>query len=243
MDSEKLQKVLARAGKGSRRQMEQWIEAGRIQINGEVAKIGARVNADDQIQIDGTLLRLNPDKQSTRVLIYHKPIGEICTRDDPQGRETVFSALPKLHNSRWVSVGRLDINTSGLLLFTNDGELANQLMHPRQQVEREYAVRVFGKLDDAKAQRMTRGVQLEDGVARFEHVVEAGGEGANRWYHVVVVAGRNRLVRRLWESQDLQVNRLTRVRYGPIVLPRALRQGKCSELSTKEIKELIDSVK
>lgn len=238
--SEKLQKVLARAGLGSRRQLEEWIKAGRISVNGVIAKLGDRVDAKVQIRVDGYLLSSQTvNKQKCRVLLYHKPEGELCTRKDPEGRPTVFDKLPLLRQGRWISVGRLDMNTSGVLLFTTDGELANSLMHPSTQIEREYAVRVFGRATDDMLKQLKRGVMLEDGMARFTQLTEAGGEGANRWYHVTLCEGRNREVRRLWESQEgLKVSRLIRIRFGHITLPPLLRSGKWEELSLEEITTL-----
>lgn len=238
MSSEKLQKVLSRAGIASRRTIEVWIADGRILVNGKVAEIGRRVTAKDKIALDGQVLNLPTEKESTRVILYHKPAGEICTRSDPEGRPTVFDYLPKLFQGRWISVGRLDVNTSGLMLFTNDGELANQLMHPSSGFGREYAVRVLGEVTDSMLDRLLRGVRLEDGNAHFEDIVDSGGKGANHWYHVVVMEGRNRLVRRLWESQGVQVSRLKRVRFGPIFLEASLRQGRWRELQAKEFNAL-----
>ena len=223
--SERLQKVLARAGLGSRREIEGWIQAGRIQVNGVTAELGAQVDGGETISIDGKTIALAPP-EATRVIAYHKPLGEITTRSDPEGRPTVFDHLPRLEQGRWIAVGRLDINTSGLLLLTNDGELANRLMHPSRQLEREYAVRVFGEVDGLILNALLEGVELEDGPARFMSVRDAGGSGSNRWYHVVLGEGRNREVRRLWESQGVQVSRLIRVRYGPIELGRRLPAGK-----------------
>lgn len=239
--SEKLQKVLARAGLASRRQAEEWIREGRVKVNGQVATIGDRVEANVQISIDNKLLRIEKTTPQVRVLIYHKPVGEICTRSDPEGRKTVFDALPKVQG-RWISVGRLDINTSGLLLFCNDGELANQLMHPKTQIEREYAARVLGELSHDNAKRLTEGLNLEDGPGRFEHIIDAGGEGVNHWYHLVTMEGRNRFVRRMFEACGLTVNRLIRVRFGPLKLPRHLKQGMHSELEDQELEELLEAV-
>jgi len=230
--SEKIQKVLSRVGIASRRSIEAWIKDGRISVNGKLAKIGQRVTEKDRISVDGEPVFVDSEKEATRVILYHKPAGEISTRSDPEGRPTVFDALPKLFQGRWISVGRLDINTSGLLLFTNDGELANRLMHPSNGLEREYAVRVLGIVTNEILDRLVKGVRLEDGNARFEDIVVSGGKGANRWYHVVVMEGRNRLVRRLWESQGLKVSRLKRVRFGPIFLEASLRQGHWRELRT-----------
>lgn len=237
--SEKLQKVLARAGLGSRRALEEWISAGRIKVNGEVAQLGDRVAGSDRIEVDGRALGRSADVEPTvRVLLYNKPQGEICTRNDPEGRPTCFDRLPRLPTGRWVAVGRLDYNTSGLLLFTTDGELANRLMHPTAQLDREYAVRVHGAVEDEVLQRLKDGVLLEDGPARFSDVQYYGGEGANRWYHVVLMEGRNREVRRLWESQGVEVSRLKRVRFGPLVMPSTLVMGRWLELRPEEIDAL-----
>lgn len=240
---EKLQKMLARAGLGSRREIETWIEAGRVEVNGEIAKLGDRAGPADQIRVDGRLLpAIALETPRTRVLAYHKPEGEVTTRSDPEGRPTVFERLPRLRGSRWVSIGRLDINTQGLLLLTNDGELANRLMHPSREIEREYAVRVLGEVDDAVLARLRQGVELEDGKARFDDIVEAGGSGANRWYHVVIKEGRHREVRRLWESQGVTVSRLMRVRYGAVALPPGLRAGDWRELDEQVVNTLRISV-
>lgn len=237
--SERLQKILARAGLGSRREIEGWIRDGRIQVEGVVAELGISIEGTEQILIDGQPVVL-PPSQAQRVIAYHKPFGEITTRRDPEDRPTIFDHLPRLASGRWISVGRLDINTSGLLLLTNDGELANRLMHPSQQLEREYAVRVFGEIDGLILERLLRGVELEDGPARFLSVRDAGGSGngANRWYHVVLAEGRNREVRRLWESQGVQVSRLTRVRYGPIELGRRLPVEHWRDLDPGELAAL-----
>jgi len=232
---EKLQKVLARAGFGSRRGIEKLIAEGRITVGGKVAKLGDRVDSDVQIKIDGKRINLPDDNLETRVIIYHKPVGEICSRNDPEGRPSVFDHLPKLHRSRWVAIGRLDFNTAGLLLFTNDGELANRYMHPSSEIEREYAVRVYGEVDDIILQQLLKGVRLEDGMARFQSIDDAGGEGRNHWYHVVVKEGKNRLVRRLWESQNVTVSRLIRVRFGNVTLPRSLPAGRWAEIDPKDI--------
>ncbi len=241
-NKERLQKVLARAGLGSRRQMEAWIRAGRVSINGRVATIGESVSQEDKVRVDGHLVCSDRLHQKTiRLIGYHKPMGEICSRNDPEGRPTVFDSLPRLRNGRWVAVGRLDLNTSGLLLFTTDGELANQLMHPSREIEREYAVRIHGEVDDAMIQRLRQGVELEDGVANFYKIEKAaGGEGVNHWYHVILREGRNREVRRLWESQGVQVSRLTRVRYGTIILPRQVRAGHFWDIGPTEVKSLAE---
>lgn len=234
--SEKLQKVLARSGKGSRREMETYISAGRISVDGKVAYLGDRVEGTEQIRIDGHLIKLvSVDTDLCRVLVYNKPEGEMCTRKDPEGRPTVFDRLPVLEGSRWIAVGRLDINTSGMLLFTTDGELANRLMHPSRKVEREYAVRVFGEVDEAMLQRLRNGVKLEDGPAKFNKITYRGGEGRNHWFHVVLTEGRNREVRRLWESQEVQVSRLIRVRYGDLEMNRQLPLGGWTELGLKDV--------
>lgn len=237
---ERLQKVLANAGFGSRREIERQIEAGEVSVNGRTAQLGDRVTPEDTIYIGRTKVgawRLK--KQETQVIVYNKPEGELVTRDDPAGRPTVFSRLPKLVGSRWIAVGRLDINTSGLMIFTTDGELANKLMHPSQQIEREYAVRVHGDVTNEKLEQLVNGVNLEDGFARFEDIVESGGEGRNRWFHVVIMEGRNREVRRLWEAVDLKVNRLKRVRFGPLFLDSSLAIGRHRPLTAEELQELL----
>jgi 23S rRNA pseudouridine2605 synthase len=239
--SEKLQKVLARAGLGSRRQLELWISEGRIKVNGKLAKLGDRVDESANILVDDFPIQKRMlQEKKPRVILYHKPEGEICTRSDPEKRPTVFDHLPLLRNSRWISIGRLDLNTSGVLLFTTDGELANQLMHPKNQLEREYAVRIYGEVDDAMIKRLKKGVELEDGKAKFQDVKFVGGEAKNRWYHVILCEGRNREVRRLWESQEgIKVSRLIRVRFGNIVLPPQLRPGKWQELEFAEFEKLM----
>ena len=237
--SEKLQKVLARAGLGSRRELEQWIQDGRIQVNGTTAKLGDRVEATDKVIVDGRSIQIAPESEARRrVLVYNKPEGEICTRSDPEGRATVFSRLPRLKGERWIAIGRLDLNTSGLLMFTTDGELANKLMHPSTQIDREYAVRVQGTPSNEVLAKLTEGVLLEDGMARFEDIVAGGGKGVNQWYYVVIREGRNREVRRLWESQGLQVSRLKRVRFASIFLPPELKAGSWIELGREEIEPL-----
>ncbi|MGK0440660.1 MAG: 23S rRNA pseudouridine2605 synthase [Pseudohongiellaceae bacterium] len=238
-NGEKLQKLLAQAGLGSRREMEKVISAGRVRVNDQVAKLGDRVSAKDKIFVDGQIVKIiESNKYAGKVLIYNKPEGEICSRSDPEGRRTVFERLPKLANGRWISVGRLDFNTSGLLLFTTDGTLANKLMHPSSVIEREYMCRILGHVDEPMLKRLNDGVLLEDGVARFTDIVDSGSEGANRWFYVVVMEGRNREVRRLWESQEVQVNRLKRVRYGDIFLPSKLKQGQWAEMASKEVDEI-----
>lgn len=242
--TEKLQKVLARAGYGSRREMERWIEAGRVSINGKIVGLGERVGENDVVRVDGTVVakqRMQTNRRC-RVLAYHKPEGEVTSRNDPEGRKTVFDRLPTIKGGRWIVVGRLDINTSGLLLFTTDGELANRLMHPSYTVEREYAVRVLGEVPKETIEALRIGVELEDGVASFNEIRDTGGEGANHWYHVKLSEGRNREVRRLWESQGVIVSRLMRVRYGTVTLPRYLRPGRWEELSDEQVRELRSSV-
>lgn len=224
-DSEKLQKVLARAGLGSRRDMEQLVAAGRVLVNGQSAGIGQRVSPTDRIEVDGRPVRLAADEE-VRLLLYHKPAGEMVTQHDPEGRPTVFDRLPPLKGARWISIGRLDFNTSGLLLFTDSGELANRLMHPRAGLEREYAVRVMGELGAEQMRELQRGVQLEDGPARFRKITFNGGEGSNHWYSVVLEEGRNREVRRMFEHFGLVVSRLIRVRFGPFSLPSGLVRGR-----------------
>jgi len=240
--SEKLHKILARSGFGSRREMERWIEAGRFTINGRPAKTADRISANEKVALDGNLIELSFDEQQHRVLIYNKPEGVICTRDDPDGRQDVFADLPKLQGSRWIIVGRLDLNTSGLLFFTTDGDLANKLMHPSSEIEREYSARILGDVDGEILQNLTNGVELEDGLARFESIADVGGSGANHWYSVVLKEGKKREVRRLWESQGLKVSRLMRTRFGPIILMRDLRKGSFRDLDHLEAAALYSSV-
>ncbi len=240
--SEKIQKVLANAGLASRRQIENWLREGRIIVNGKTAQLGDRITTEDKVRVDGREIALiKSATHKTRVLLYHKPEGEICSRSDPEQRPTVFDHLPLLRNGRWISVGRLDFNTSGILLLTNNGELANRLMHPSAEIEREYAVRIKGIVSPAVIKTLKKGVKLEDGVAHFDAIADAGGEGANHWYHVIVKEGRNRMVRRLWESQGLAVSRLIRVRFGTITLPRLLRRGKWMELEKEVVMDLENS--
>ena len=237
LPGEKLQKVLARTGLGSRREMERWIEQGRVTIDGSPATLGDRVTQRERISVDGRPVNTTP-AQETRSILYHKPTGEVCSRKDPQGRRTVFERLPKLKSGRWISIGRLDYNTSGLLLFTTDGDLANKLMHPSSNIEREYMVRVMGEWNEAMLQRLLEGVMLEDGMARFTDIQDGGGDGINHWFYVVIMEGRNREVRRLWESQGLTVSRLKRVRYGDVFIPSKVKQGQWVELEKKEVKSL-----
>lgn len=242
MKAERIQKVLAQAGVGSRRQIESWIREGRIRVDGKPATIGQPVTLRQSFSLDGKPLRLKSDSAPTRVLVLNKPEGVICSNADPGGRPTVFQHLPRGRRERWILVGRLDLNTSGLLLVTNNGELANRLMHPSSEVEREYAVRVLGEPDAADLRRLTQGVELDDGPAAFKSIRQSGGSGANRWYKVVLSEGRNREVRRMWEAIGLTVSRLIRVRYGPIHLPH-IPQGQWKDLKPKEISALMRLVK
>jgi 23S rRNA pseudouridine2605 synthase len=240
--TERLQKVLAGAGVGSRREIEQWIKAGRITINGKVATLGQKVSGREKILIDGKPVpALRKTRPSPRVLVYHKPSGEVCTRSDPEGRPTVFDRLPPVQGSRWINVGRLDLATSGLLLLTTDGSLANALMHPSREIEREYAVRVQGTVSDGTLERVRAGIPLDDGLAKFDRVEPRGGDGSNQWFSVVVSEGRNRLVRRVWEAVECRVSRLIRVRYGPIELSRSLRPGHHRLLKDKELEALYEA--
>jgi len=240
----KLHKALADAGHGSRRELEEWIAAGRVSVNGEPAHVGQRISPDDKVRVNGKLVQLKlGSARLPRVLIYHKPEGEIVSRDDPEGRPTVFEKLPRINNGRWIAVGRLDFNSCGLMLFTSSGELANRLMHPRYELEREYAVRVLGEPTVEAVTQLKEGIQLEDGLARFNRFLEAGGEGANHWYHVTLSEGRNREVRRMFEAVGLTVSRLMRVRYGPVTLPPGLKRGLCRELDPQEIGLLMKALK
>lgn len=235
----KLQKALADAGLGARREIEEWIAAGRVQVNGEPAHLGQRVLATDKVKVSGRLVNLHFAGRVPRVLLYHKPEGEIVSRDDPQGRPSVFNALPRMRGGRWIAIGRLDFNSCGLLLFTSDGALANRLMHPRYKLEREYAVRVLGEVDEASLKKLTDGIELEDGMARFLRLLPAGGEGANHWYRVILEEGRNREVRRMFDAVGVTVSRLMRVRYGPIQLPANLKRGQSRELDPSEVQTLL----
>ncbi|NQD37098.1 pseudouridine synthase [Permianibacter sp. IMCC34836] len=241
--SEKLQKVLARAGLGSRREIETWIEDGRLMVNGYPALLGTRVEPKDEVKLDGRRLKLIPESLVNRkILMYHKPEGEVTTRKDPEGRPTVFDRLPPMRGSRWVAIGRLDLNTSGLLIFTNDGEMANRLMHPSHEVEREYAVRILGELKPSQRKQLLEGVVLEDGLAKFNSIESRGGSGTNRWYHVTLSEGRTREVRRMFESLQLVVSRLIRVRYGPVSLDPLLKQGMNRLLTLEESDRLCEAV-
>jgi len=234
---ERLHKVLAQAGIGSRREMEEWIAAGKVSVNGVTAQVGQSVIPTDKIKIGGRLVNVRFTTSKTpRVVMYHKPEGEIVSRDDPEGRPSVFAALPRIRSGRWIAVGRLDFNTSGLLLFTTSGELANKLMHPSSQLVREYAVRVLGELTDEAQQRLLNGIELEDGPASFASLEDGGGEGANHWYRVTLFEGRNREVRRMFEAVNCTVSRLIRVRYGPFNLPPQLKRGWVRELSEVEVR-------
>lgn len=239
IDPPKLQKALADAGCGSRREIEAWIVAGRVNVNGSPAHVGQRVGPDDRVRVNGKLVQLKFAQRLPRVVAYHKPEGEIVSRDDPDGRPSVFAKLPRLKSGRWISIGRLDFNSCGLLLFTNDGALANRMMHPRYEIEREYAVRILGEAGQDVLARLQSGVELEDGPARFSRIHEAGGEGANRWYHVALSEGRNREVRRMFEAVGLTVSRLMRVRYGPVHLSPRLKRGQCMDLTVEDVRALI----
>ncbi len=241
LQGERLQKKLATAGFGSRREIERWISDKRLKINGRIAELGDRVNEEDRISLDDRpLSQKRLSNIQDKVIIYNKPEGELVTRSDPEGRPTVFSRLPKLEKGRWIAIGRLDINSAGLLIFTTNGELANRLMHPSKQIEREYAVRVMGKITNEMVEELVTGVELEDGTARFEDIVESGGEGINRWFHVVIMEGRKREVRRLWEAVGAKVNRLKRVRYGCVILDSSVKVGQWRELDSKEQQELME---
>lgn len=235
--SERVQKFLANQGVASRREIERWIVAGEIQVDGELCVLGQRITGNEKIVIRGESYRFTSQVE-VRVLLYHKPCGELVTRDDPQQRPKIFDQLPPLNSGRWLSVGRLDLNTSGLLLLTTDGELANNLMHPRNQIEREYRVRVHGEITDEILSRLQQGVQLEDGLAKLKLLEVQESRGANSWCRIVLKEGRNREVRRLWGSQGLQVSRLIRTRYGTITLPRELNEGKYVELSDSKVEQL-----
>ena len=235
---ERLHKLLAQSGIGSRREMEDLITAGRVTVNGEVAKIGQSVAPGERVKVNGKLVHLKFSNRLPRVIIYHKPEGEIVSRDDPDRRPTVFTSLPRMSGGRWVAVGRLDFNTSGLLLFTTSGDLANRLMHPRYNLVREYAVRILGELPEDARQRLLAGIELDDGPAQFATFQEAGGEGANHWYRVSLFEGRNREVRRMFEAVGVVVSRLMRVRYGPFILPPNLKRGQVLELKEVEVQKL-----
>lgn len=238
-DAPKLHKVLAEAGLGSRRDMEELIIAGRVSVNGEPAHIGQRILPTDQVRINGKLVQRKVSKRPPRVLMYHKPSGEIVSTSDPEGRPSVFERLPTMKAGKWLAVGRLDFNTEGLLLFTTSGDLANRLMHPRYGIEREYAVRTLGELEEGMRQKLLSGVELEDGPAQFSKISDGGGEGVNRWYRVTIGEGRNREVRRMFEAVGLTVSRLIRTRYGSLTLPSALRRGRWEELEEHAVRQLM----
>ena len=238
--SEKLHKMLAQAGLGSRREMEELIASGQVTVNGQVAEVGTRVSEGDQVRVGRRLIHLKFGGKLPHILLYHKPEGEIVSRDDPEKRASVFDKLPQLRSSKWIAVGRLDFNTSGLLIFTTSGELANHLMHPRFEVEREYAVRILGELTKEQMQQLTTGIQLEDGPAKFDLLQDQGGEGANHWYRVVLKEGRNREVRRMFEALGLTVSRLMRVRFGVVALPPRLKRGQWMELEPEQVAKVLE---
>lgn len=243
-EAPKLHKALADAGHGSRRELEEWIIAGRVSVNGMPAHLGQRISPTDKVRVNGKLVNLKVGRSRLpRVVLYHKPEGEIVSRDDPEGRPSVFDNLPRIRGGRWITVGRLDINSCGLLVATNSGELANRLMHPRYGIDREYAVRVLGDLSEEALEKLYDGIELEDGPARFTRIEEAGGDGANRWYNVTLAEGRNREVRRMFDAVGVTVSRLMRVRYGPIHLPPQLKRGQTRELTESEVKALVTSLK
>lgn len=239
---ERLQKILAQVGLGSRRTMEEWISAGRITVNGEVATLGMRVTEDDIVRVDKRIVNIKTSNNNLpRVLLYHKQEGEIVSRDDPEKRVNVFDKLPKLRGMKWIAIGRLDFNTSGLLIFTTSGDLANRLMHPRFEVEREYAVRVQGSMTDQQMEQMVKeGITLEDGPVKFERLTDEGGEGYNHWYRLMLKEGRNRIVRRTFEALGLPISRLIRVRFGIVNLPPRLKRGTLAELGTGEVSQILD---
>ncbi|MCP3717206.1 23S rRNA pseudouridine(2605) synthase RluB [Paraburkholderia sp. CNPSo 3281] len=241
-DAPKLHKVLADAGMGSRRDMEELIIAGRVSVNGEPAHIGQRILPTDQVRINGKPIKRKLQNKPPRVLIYHKPTGEIVSHADPEGRPSVFDRLPSMKTAKWLAVGRLDFNTEGLLMLTTSGDLANRFMHPRYSVEREYAVRVVGELTEGNRQKLLKGVELEDGPASFLRIRDGGGEGTNHWYHVALAEGRNREVRRMFEAAGLMVSRLIRTRHGPIALPKGLKRGRWEELEDNEVRALMAAV-
>jgi 23S rRNA pseudouridine2605 synthase len=243
LHGEKLQKVLAQSGFGSRRMMEKWITTGRVSVNGMTATLGMRVTEGDLVNAGRRTMRVGERSTAARILLYHKPEGEIVSHDDPEKRPSVFDKLPKLRGQKWIAIGRLDFNTSGLLIFTTSGELANRLMHPRFQVEREYAVRVQGTISEAKMNlALKQGVELEDGLVKFEKLEDQGGEGFNHWYRVMLKEGRNRVVRRTFEALGLPVSRLMRIRFGIINLPPRLKRGKSAELGNSEVAQVLDWV-
>lgn len=237
--SQKLQKMLASAGMGSRRDMESRIEAGQVTVNGEKATLGLRVGPTDKVMLEGRHVKLNFEVELPRILIYHKREGEIVSRDDPKARTTVFDALPRVRNGKWIAIGRLDFNTEGLLIFTTSGELANRLMHPSFEVEREYSVRIMGELSQEQMRSMTAGILLDDGKAYFDRIAEMGGEGSNRWYQVIIKEGRNREVRRMFEAMGMMVSRLIRVRFGMVNLPPRIKRGQMLELESIQVAAIL----
>ena len=239
----RIQKMLAQIGVGSRREIERAIIEKRISVNNILAEIGQSVSNKDRIIFDGKLIKLNSDKSSPRILIYNKPEGEIVSESDPKGRATVFDHLPKIKNAKWISIGRLDFNTSGLLIFTSYGEFANRLMHPRYEIEREYSVRVHGQLTDNQISQLKAGIKLEDGLAKFQTISFKGGEGSNHWYQVTLKEGRNREVRRLFQFFNITVSRLMRIRFGDFTLPSNLKKGNYLELSEKEVLDVLSKFK
>lgn len=244
--TERIQKTLARCGLGSRRQVEAAIKLQQININREPVVLGQKLHVGDKITWKNRAWVVESDHIMPRVLMYNKPLGEVTTRKDEKDRRTVFDSIPRIQGQKWLNIGRLDINTTGLLLFTTDGDLANHMMHPSANIDREYACRVFGEVTEEKVQAMLAGVELEDGVASFSDIQAAGSEddkGANSWFHVAIMEGKNREVRRLWESQDIQVNRLKRVRYGGVFLPKSLRKGQFKELNQRELEILFKDIK
>ena len=241
--TDRIQKVLAAQGIASRRQIEQWIQQGRITVNGILATLGMKITDSDVICIDNKVVTLTPaENTEVAILLYHKPIGEVCTRHDPEGRDTVFAHLPALKQGRWIAIGRLDYNTSGLLLFCNEGEIANRLAHPRYGFEREYRVRIYGEVTPAMIQRLQNGVELEDGPASLKKIIPLQKSGRNQWFIVILNEGRNRIVRRLWASQDVQVNKLERVRFGDISLPDDLDVGEYRLLKQDEVRDIMGSL-
>ena len=243
LPSERIQKVLARSGLGSRRQLEKSIKMAQLYVNGKLVELGCKVNEGDIVSWKNRKWIIQGKQQDFKILMYNKPLGQICTRKDEKGRATVFDNLPELKGQRWINIGRLDINTTGLLLFTTDGNFANHMMHPSTLIDREYACRIFGEVDQLKLDNLRKGVELEDGMAKFNDIQQAGSGEANQWFHVVLLEGRNREVRRLWESQDLKVNRLKRVRFGGVFLPKKLRTGQFQELTPGEMNILLQDVK
>lgn len=241
--SEKLQKILANAGLGSRREIEKWISAGRVSVNGSISELGERATDKDTIRVDGRVIKIKPsDEVYTRILAYHKPLDEVSTQKDPEDRPTVFDSLPRTSFGRWVSIGRLDINTTGLLLFTNNGELAHRLMHPSYQVERKYAVRIHGQVTDEMIENLKTGVLIDGDMCQFNYIQLGGGDGSNQWYEVGLSEGKNREVRKLWVSQGVDVSRLIRIQYGPVELPKSLSRGRWRDLDEEQIKQVADLV-